>query len=303
MKPFQGVFPVLAIPFLENGQIDEHSLRKEIEFELEQGVDGIVIFGLASEIYKLSEAERHWLIRLTVDHVNGQVPIIAGTEHTGSEVAAERSYQAQELGVSGVMLYPPSFVKPDAAGIKQYYRMVAERLSIPIMIQDAQAWTQVPLSVELLLDLHRSLPAVQYVKVETVPTGPKITNIAERSEGSLHIFGGYGGLYFPDELRRGAIGTLIPAAISDWFLRIHRAFLDGRTNDAEELHAQLLPFLLFEMTTLDALIEIQKRMFVEAGIFKTTITRQPHISLDRHQLETLATLLKKYDFAVLGRAQ
>jgi dihydrodipicolinate synthase/N-acetylneuraminate lyase len=298
MGKFRGIYPVLAIPFHANGEVDSHSLRREIDFVLEQGVDGIVIFGLASEIYKLSETERIEITNIVVSHVNGAVPVIAGTEHTGSEVAAERSYIAQEQGVSGVMVYPPTFVKPDAAGIKEYYAMISERVRIPIMIQDAQAWTQIPLPPDLIADLAK-LEHVRYVKIESVPTGPKITKVLEKTNGTIDVFGGYGGMYFVDELERGAIGTLIPVAICDHFIDIHRAFQQGDIQTATELHQLLLPFLVFEMTSLDILIEVQKIMLHRAGIFATDRSRRPHIGLDLQQHKTLSRFLDHYSFALL----
>jgi 4-hydroxy-tetrahydrodipicolinate synthase len=297
----KGVWPVLAIPFLDNGEVDEQSLRREIDFELEQGVDGLVLFGLASETYKLSEQERVQLVEITVSHVRNRVPIIAGTEHTGSEVAAERSYQAQELGISGVMVYPPTFVRPDVAGIVEYYQLISDRIRIPLMVQDAQAWTQVPLPIELLAFLYREVPAVQYVKVETVPTGPKISKLLEAAEGRLGIFGGYGGLHYLDEIERGALGTLIPAGIPDWFIRIHKSFHEGDVDTAERLHGELLPFLLFEMATLDTLIEIQKIMLQRAGIFRTSVVRRPHTPLDSHQRKRLDRWLHDLDFTLLHK--
>ncbi|MEX1031219.1 MAG: dihydrodipicolinate synthase family protein [Paenibacillaceae bacterium] len=302
MWKFRGIYPVLAIPFYDNGEVDQDSLRREIDFVLEQGVDGLVIFGLASEIYKLSERERITITDVVVSHVNGAVPVIAGTEHTGSEVAVERSYIAEEQGVSGVMVYPPTFVKPDVAGIKEYYFMISDRIRIPIMIQDAQAWTQVPLPADLIADLA-ALQQVRYVKIETVPTGPKISKVLEKTNGSIDVFGGYGGMYYVDEMERGAVGTLIPVSICDQFVAIHRAFHSGDVDTAIDLHQRLLPFLVFEMTSLDVLIEIQKILLHRAGIFATERSRRPHTGLDLEQRKTLSRFLNHYSFNLLLRTK
>lgn len=298
MHEWKGIFPVLAIPFTDTGEVDPDSLRREIDFVLQQGVDGVVIFGLASEIYKLSEKERIEITDLVVSHVDGTVPVIAGTEHTGSEVAAERSYIAQEQGVSGVMVYPPTFVRPDAAGVIEYYGMISERLRIPIMIQDAQSWTQVPLPAALIAELAK-LEQVRYVKIETLPTGPKVTQVLQKTEGSIGVFGGYGGLHYVDELERGALGTLIPSATCDQYVAIHRAYQAGDVQMAIELHQRLLPYIVFQMASLDLLIEVQKILFHRAGIFTTERSRRPHTGLDSKQKETLERFLKQHAFAIL----
>lgn len=298
---WSGIFPVLTIPFLDNGELDEASLRREIDFELELGIDGLVIFGLASEVYKLTESERQRIIAITVDQVRGNVPIIAGTEHTGSEAAAERSYQAQELGVSGVMAYPPTFIKPDPAGVQQYYGLIAEKINIPVMIQDAQSWTQVPLPVDILAELNSKHPNIQYVKIESMPSGPKITRLLEKPGCKLAVFGGYGGLYYPDEMQRGAAGTLIPPAIADVFVKIHRLFHNGKHEEAESLHSELLPLLLLGMASLDTLIEVQKLMFVKAGIFTSSRMRQPHVAMDALQQQNLEALTRKINLRLFRK--
>jgi len=299
LKPsIRGIWPVLVMPFLDNGEIDEFSLRKEIDYVIERRADGVVIFGLASEIYKFSDQERRRVIEVVVRHTEGRVPVIAGTEHSGTEKAAERSYEAQELGVSAVMVYPPSFVKPDRDNIIEYYGQIADRVNIPVMIQDAQSWTQVPLPVDLLLEINRMFPVVNHVKIETLPTGPKISRVLEASAGQIGVMAGYGGLHYFEEMLRGAEGTLIPPAICEWFVEMDRSYRAGNANEAFQLYSRYLPFLLFEMGSLDMLMEIQKILFQKAGIFKTAVMRKPHTPMDNIQYGQLHELAKRFGLQI-----
>ena len=82
--------------------------------------------------------------------MNSRVPVIVGTEHSGTLAAVARSIEAEKLGVSALMLYPPTFIKPDEANVLSYFKAVGSAVKIPIIIQDAPAWTGVPLPVSLL---------------------------------------------------------------------------------------------------------------------------------------------------------
>ncbi len=107
-----GVLSVLSTPFTKDGQLDRPAIKRLVEHNLEQGVHGIVCFGLASEVYKLADRERSDLLQIVVETVDGAVPVVAGTEHNGTEAAVQRSVDAQELGADALMMYPPTFVKP-----------------------------------------------------------------------------------------------------------------------------------------------------------------------------------------------
>lgn len=300
-REIRGVCPVLATPFHGTGEVDFESLAREIDFELEAGAQALVLFGLASETYKLIDAERRQICEFTVDRLRGRVPLVVGSEHTGVEAAAERSHEAQEMGADAVMLYPPGFVKPDAAGILDYYQTVSQGLSIPIVIQDGQSWTGVPLSPSLLGRISRLAERVRYVKVESLPTGPKMSAI-QAEEPSLQVLGGYGSIYYPDEYRRGAAGTFLGAAVVDIFANVTALFQLGDGEGAERLFHRYLPLLVFQLSSLDTHNQVQKILFERAGIFTTAQMRRPHQPMDRRQHEELEELVRRLPLKVLARS-
>ena len=102
-----GVLSVLCTPFHDDGRVDLPSVRRHVEHSISAGADGVVVFGLAGEIYKLSDAERELILAAAVEAASG-VPVIAGSEHSGIEAAVDRSIRATELGASALMLYPPT---------------------------------------------------------------------------------------------------------------------------------------------------------------------------------------------------
>jgi 4-hydroxy-tetrahydrodipicolinate synthase len=297
---FEGIFPVLAMPFDEKGWFDEESMRRLVEFQIRSGVHGVVIFGLASEVYKLTDDERKTILRVVVDQVRGRIPIIAGAEHTGTEAAVQRSKTMEDLGANGLMLTPPSLIKPDADGIFDYYKAVSDGVRIPIMIQDAPTWTGVTLPPPLLVHLIKEIEWVQYVKVEAPPTGLKMSRIIESGGHSVSVFGGYGGMYFMEELRRGMCGSLPGCAFPEVFIRMYNLFKKGQGDEAERLFQKYLPLLVFQLASLDVLVEIQKIILQKGGIFGSTYVRKPAIPIDGITRKELDKHLEVLPLAILS---
>ncbi len=286
----QGILSVLCTPFHEDGSIDEASLVRLVEHNLAWGVDAIVCFGLAGEIYKLTDLDRHKILAAVVHAVDGAVPVIAGTEHTGTEGAVARSRGAQEAGAAAVMVYPPTFVKPNRDQVIEYYQAISEAIEIPIVIQDAPAWTGVPLPVELLITVARHAPQVRYVKVEAPPTSPKI---AALNEAQILPLGGYGALHLAEELTHGIRGTMPACAYPGFFKELWRAHEAGDRDTVWSLFTRILPLTSFQMGSLDLLVAVQKILLSRIGVLSSARLRRPAVSINQAQLEWLDLLLER----------
>jgi 4-hydroxy-tetrahydrodipicolinate synthase len=298
---FEGIFPVLAIPFDEKGRFDEESLRRLIEFQIRCGVHGVVIFGLASEVYKLTDEERKIILQVVVDQVKGRIPILAGAEHTGTEAAVQRSKTMEDLGAQGLMLTPPSLIKPDAEGIFDYYQAVSDAVRVPIMIQDAPTWTGITLPPSLLVRMMKEIERVKYVKVEAPPTGLKMSRIIELGGNAVKVFGGYGGLYFLEELKRGMCGSLPGCAFPEVFVQIYNLFKKGQEREAEALFHKYLPLLVFQLASLDVLIQVQKIILQKGGIFRSDYVRRPATPIDEITRTELDKFLDALPLAVFNK--
>lgn len=123
-----GVITVLPTPFDGRGRLDLDSLASLVQHSIAAGSDGLVCFGLASELYKLTDDERTVILRTVLDEVDGRVPVIAGSESNSIETAAARTSDYCAAGVSAVMVLPPTFVKPDESTVIDYY--VEDRKSV-----------------------------------------------------------------------------------------------------------------------------------------------------------------------------
>ncbi|MBM3792831.1 MAG: dihydrodipicolinate synthase family protein [Acidobacteria bacterium] len=161
----KGVFPIVVTSFHDDGSIDFASLDRLVDHLLSQGAHGLGLFGNASEGYTLLGSERAAMLERIAKRVNGRVPLVVSSGHTGTEGAVELSKQARDLGAAALMVLPPYFLKPDADGIMQYFDAISREVKTPIMVQDAPLMTQVPMPVALLARMACEIEFITSVKV------------------------------------------------------------------------------------------------------------------------------------------
>ena len=288
MNEISGVLPVLAVPFNRDGSLDLDSIPKLVEHCISNKANGVVIFGLASELYKLNDSERIQILEKVISSVNSRVPVIVGTEHSGTLAAVARSIEAEKLGASALMLYPPTFIKPDEANVLSYFKAVGSAVKIPIIIQDAPAWTGVPLPVSLLSRIIKEHPNVCYIKLESPPIGDKAKIL--KSEG-FKIIAGYGAIHLMEDLTAWIDGFMPGCSLPGIFVEINDLFKSGNVEKARTLYQIVLPLLTFQLTSLDTFIEIQKLLLKHLQIFSTSYCREPHIPISSDRIDYLNLLL------------
>ncbi|MDF2926777.1 MAG: hypothetical protein K0R57_5691 [Paenibacillaceae bacterium] len=287
---FAGVFPILATPFTDSGEVDESSLRELVRFQLAAGVDGIALFGMASEMYTLLEGERSLIAGIVAEEVNGRVPLVFGSGHTGIEGAVQLSKNAQNQGADALMVLPPYMAKPDGARLYDYFAAVARAVDIEIMIQDAPNASGVAISVPLLARLSKEFPNITMVKVEAPPTTVKITEVLEQTEGRLTVFGGMNAMYFYEELLRGAAGTMPACEFPEVCVKIYQAFKQGDTDQARQIFYQYLPFIRIG-TMPGYAMSVHKEILQRGGVIRSAYVRNPNAPIDeRIRKETWETL-------------
>ncbi|MBI4902893.1 MAG: dihydrodipicolinate synthase family protein, partial [Acidobacteria bacterium] len=239
---FRGVFPILATPFLEDGSIDYDSQDRLIDYLLAQDIHGLGVFGNASEAYTILNEERVPLLKRIVTRVNGRVPLIVSSGHTGTDAAVRLSQEAAGLGAAALMILPPYFLKPDADGVAFYFDAISNAIRIPIMVQDAPLMTQVAMPAALLTRMAREIANVKLVKVEAPPTVSKITALAGNG---LTIFGGLNGQFLIEEFERGAVGTMPNSDIPWAFVDIWKRLTSGDKAGAWAAFTRVLPLIRY----------------------------------------------------------
>jgi 4-hydroxy-tetrahydrodipicolinate synthase len=274
-----GVIPITVTPFDDRGEIDEASIQTLVEFEIRCGVDGLNVLGIMGEFQKLTEAERRRVAACFIRAVAGRVPVVVGTSHGGTGVAIELSRAAAAAGAAAVMVAPPPGLRGDDA-IVAHYRAVAGAIAIPVVVQDEPVTTGVLMSPELLVRIATELPACRYVKLEEPPTPTKITAIRRLPGGDrLRIFGGLNGLYFFEELSRGAVGIMTGIAVPDVLVRVYAAFRGGDPAGAAALYDRHASYIRFEAQQGLALA-LRKEVLRLRGAIARAHVRPPGPRLD-----------------------
>jgi 4-hydroxy-tetrahydrodipicolinate synthase len=273
--PLRGCIPIVVTPFLADETIDEESLRAQVEWLIGEGVHGLATPAIASEGYKLDEAERERVVAIVVEQSAGRLPVVVSADGNGLLPAVRRAVRAQQLGADALMVLPPMFIKPDAAALTRYYLRIAAAVDLPIMVQDAPQLTGVPMPASWLAQLARDCPAISSVKIEGTPAGEKTTQLLALSEGRMDVFAGWGGLSFWEGLVRGAAGCMPAPNFGPALARVDELFHAGEVDLARSLFLAHAPFIAWSMQSVDLSIWTAKQALVQRGILRTATLREP----------------------------
>ena len=138
---FQGSIVALVTPMHEDGSLDEASLRKLIEFHINEGTDALVAMGTTGESATLNEKEHCHVIRQVVDMVAGRIPVIAGTGANSTSEAIDLTRCAEEAGADACLLVTPYYNKPTQEGLILHYKAIAEAVDIPQILYNVPGRT------------------------------------------------------------------------------------------------------------------------------------------------------------------
>ncbi|WP_147917091.1 dihydrodipicolinate synthase family protein [Ruania zhangjianzhongii] len=297
----QGLVPIVATPFRPNGELDLPSLRRLIEFQLASGVDGVAIFGMASEAFALTQADRQQVLATVTDVVAGQCPIVAGINGTSTITAIE---QIHDIGGAAhtLMVLPPFMVKPTAGQLVDFYgdvAGVAVASDTQVMVQDAPGATGVSMAPALVAELA-DLDGVTSVKVEAPPTVPKVAAVrAALADRGTAILGGQNAQFVLEEYSRGAVGTMPACEFVDVLGPILTAWQAGRADEARREFAALLPLIVFGLQQGIAWA-VHKEVLLARGIIDHSTVRSPAQDLDAPGRASLTAIMSALALPTYG---
>ena len=269
-QTMQGLFPILATPFDDDDRIDVEDLQREVEFSIEKGVHGLGI-ALASEVMKLSEVERDLATKTVVDQANDRVPVVVNTGAPSASLTILYSKRVEDLGADASMITPPTAVSADV--IKEYYRQISDATSIPIFIQDVPTAS---ILAALAGEMAREIEGVQYIKAENPPTPSSIAGFVEAGGNDLTVFGGAGGAFLIEEMRRGSMGIMPHAAVPEFFRKVWDLFHKGDERAAEAEFNCMTPLLrVMTQGAGPTSLHLVKEVLRVRGVFKSINVRPP----------------------------
>ncbi|MBE2181933.1 MAG: dihydrodipicolinate synthase family protein [Anaerolineae bacterium] len=273
-----GVYNILATPFTPDGAIDEASLRRLVNFQLNIKAYGLTILGVLGESAKMGVSERRRVMELVVEAVNERAPVIVGVSHPDAATVIALSKAAFEAGCAGVMIAPPRIEAPTDEQIYGLYADYAAGFDGTIIVQDFPPVNGVIMSPEVLARIAENIPNARYLKLEDPPLMQKIGAICERTD-KFAIFGGLGGMFFLEELERGAAGTMTGFAFTEILVAVYEAYRKGDLAAATRIFDHYLPLIRFENQPIINL-SIRKALLQRRGAISHANLRTPFAPID-----------------------
>jgi 4-hydroxy-tetrahydrodipicolinate synthase len=295
----KGVYIIAATPFADSGEIDWASTDSLIEFYLGHGIHGMTILGVMGEAQKLGEVEQAELALHVLKRVNGRIPVIVGVSSSGISNLVKLSKLSMGNGAAGVMVAPP-IGQTTEHDILRYFEGVVGALGpeIPVVYQDYPQLTNAHISSESIVRLVDMYPSMVMLKHEDCPGLRKLSQVRKACDGTAHrrisILCGNGGLYLPQELRRGADGAMTGFAFPEILVGMYKLFRSGKADEAEDQYDIYLPLVRYEQQPGSGLA-ICKEILRRRGAIKSAAVRAPGPKLDSDDMKELDHLLARLE--------
>lgn len=286
-----GVFNILATPFDRDQRLDLDSLRRLVEFQLDCGVDGLTILGVLGEAAKLSVDERRTVTVTVMETVAGRVPVVVGTSHQDVATCIDLSKAAFEAGAAGVMIAPPRMDNPTDEDVIALYARVEQAVANTIVVQDLPTSNGIIMSPAMLAVLAERVPSAHHLKLEDPPLMQKIGAIREATD-AYTIFGGLGGMFFLEELERGAAGTMTGFAFTEVLVSVYRQFASGDREGATRTFDRFLPLIRYENQPVINLT-IRKELLARRGAIICGTPRDPFAPIDAGTHDEITRVLAR----------
>ena len=287
---FWGTHFMLPTPFSEDYEIDFDSLEKLLELSVSAKCKGVVTLGVMGEANRLLDTERLEIMKFVISKINKRLPVTVGVSSDSNYVLKSRILEAQELGASSLLICPPRLNKPNNLSVMEYYKIAQNFSKIPVVLQDLPSESGVFLDINIIKKLHLEFPIIKMIKLEDPPTPPKISNILKEIP-NISIFGGLGGAFFLEELRRGAVGTMTGFAYPEVLSSIYNHTNKGRYDIAKKIFNHWIPLIRYENSAGIGL-SIRKNILKHRGIIKSDYVRKPTPEIDINTKKELSYMLE-----------
>lgn len=244
MSIFEGVGVALVTPFDENEKIDINQLKQLIDFQIDNGVDCIVSCGTTAESATLSLEEYKLVVKNTVEHVDGRVPVMAGAGSNNTAHAVELAKEAVSLGVNGLLVVTPYYNKATQEGLCRHFSEVANVApEIPVMLYNVPSRTGCNIEPSTVAKLFQEVNNIIAIK-EASGDISQVAKIAQLTNGEIDIYSGN-----DDQITavmslggKGVVSVLAniaPQVTHD----ICESYLEGDVKKSLELQLKYLPLI------------------------------------------------------------
>lgn len=235
---FKGCATAIVTPFNENDKINFDEFRRLVNFQIDNGVNAIVVCGTTGEVSTLSKEEKQALIEYCVKIVNKRVPVIAGVGSNNTKAVIENEKIAEKVGVNGLLVVTPYYNKTTQKGLIEHFNVVAENTNLPIILYNVPSRTGVNIELNTYLELSK----IKNIVATKEASGDisKILKIRNICKDNLNIYSGNDDQIIPI-LSLGGIGAIsvisniMPKYTSDMI----KKYFDKEIEDASQMQIQV----------------------------------------------------------------
>ncbi len=236
----EGVFTALVTPFKKNKEIDRESLKKIVDFQIKEGISGLVPMGTTGESPTVSIEENMDVVEMVVKLADGKVPVIAGTGSNCTEEAIKMTKMAKNMGADYSLQVNPYYNKPTQEGLYAHFMAIADAVDLPMVLYNILGRTGVNLETETLLRLakHENIVAVK----EASGSLPQMMDVIARKPKDFSVLSGDDNMGLALTLMGGhGIVSVASNIIPRWMEEMVSAARQGNLEKARTIHYELLP--------------------------------------------------------------
>lgn len=285
---WKGVFPALTTKFTPDDKLDLNLFEKNLNAQLDAGVEGVILGGTLGEASVLTNEEKFGLVKFAVDKAAGKVPVILNIAEGSTREAIKQAEDAKKSGANGLMMLPPMRYKSDHRETVTFFKSVAASTDLPIMIYN----NPVDYKIEVTLDMFAELadcPNIQAVKESTRDVS-NVTRMINRFGERFKILCGVDTIAM-EELMLGAHGWVagLVCAFPKETVAIYKLTKAGKIDEALKIYRWFLPLL--ELDIHPKLVQYIKLAEQEAGIGSEHV-RAPRLTLVGEERDRILKIIR-----------
>ncbi len=275
MSIFKGAGVAIITPFHEDGSVNYEAFADQIERQIAGGTDAIIVCGTTGEASTLTHEEHLDVIRYCVEKVNKRIPVIAGTGSNCTETAIYLSQEAEKAGADGLLLVTPYYNKCTQKGLLEHFKMIAESVSLPIILYNIPGRTGgVLIAPETICTLCREVPNIVGVKDATGNISG-VAKLMHMAGGDVDVYSGNDDQIVPILSLGGkgvisVLSNIAPRQTHD----ICQMYFDGNVEGSRDLQLKAIPVIdgLFCEVNPIPVKKAMNLMGLEAGPLRRPLT-------------------------------
>lgn len=287
---FKGLGIALITPFKEDGSVDYDSLKRLVQYQLDNGADFFCILATTGETPTLTAKEKQTIKDLVVDIVQARVPILMGCGGNNTAAVVEELKTGDFKGIDGILSVCPYYNKPSQEGLYQHFKSVAQATELPVVLYNVPGRTGVNLKAETTVRLARDCHNIVAIK-EASGNLEQVDEIIKNKPNDFDVISGDDSLTFP-MVSCGAVGVIsvIGNALPKEFSKMIRLQMRGEYDPARKIHHRFTD--LFSLLFVDGNPAGVKAMLHEMGFIENKL-RLPLVPMRISNMQRMSEILKE----------